>query len=556
RQRDPSNEVTEEAKSPDEVFEEKVKEMMQLVPIKEVYVEALHVKHPIIDWKDKEIFMLMEKDYPLRKGLALVMISYKLQVKNYSQTANDLILKIYKIANSPRQQGIEFPLAEEVPTTSEEGCHCQKKRDATAKKIALLLKSRRNCQSKSNDSFAKVEYKRTNEIDNYLGGDVFDLIGDVVLMKMDITRNDVEMVRIHACFRDELDNVVKEEDGGWICFLGGNNSSGTKKYQGSNSGDGGNIGDGVKITGGVIGFGGRIGDAMARRTSMARKRKVVIVKAELIVISDSLDDSNGPSIPKVLVYGLSIQGLLEKYGYDNIKDYLSDFYFPSTDKEDSIVHINSSYDSKGVSSNGPSITSILKEGPSITRLSKEPIPKEFLACYGYDIVENYLPVAENLILKVIFKSPNPIKRCVLRLANVETWDNIVKKYGMRTPGICVDKSKGKRKIPVTGCVMGLANVTTWDEIEKKIGLADGFAAVLAVLITGAYQRRKHGKSESLSYCLPNEVVNSCLAFQCLDTLDLTNYLPHTLFDVGSRRISIVIVNTFKYHSDVLAISQG
>nr|GEZ04708.1 hypothetical protein [Tanacetum cinerariifolium] len=54
--------------------------------------------------KDKEIFMLVEKDYPLRKGLALVMISYKLQVENYSQMANDLILKIYKIANSPRQQ--------------------------------------------------------------------------------------------------------------------------------------------------------------------------------------------------------------------------------------------------------------------------------------------------------------------------------------------------------------------------------------------------------------------------------------------------------------------
>nr|GEY45644.1 hypothetical protein [Tanacetum cinerariifolium] len=209
-----SEEVTEEAKSPDEVPEEKVKEMMQLVPIEEVYVEALQVKHPIIDWKrlvketlsnrpptsdkemeiwvelsrlyepddkdqlwihtqnlmhapvewkhydscgvhhvtakDKEIFM---QDYPLRKGLVLVMIYYKLQVENYSQMENDLILKIYKIANSPRQQGIEFPLAEEVPTASEEGSHCQKKRDVTARKIALLSKSSRNCQSKSNDSF-------------------------------------------------------------------------------------------------------------------------------------------------------------------------------------------------------------------------------------------------------------------------------------------------------------------------------------------------------------------------------------------------------------------
>nr|GEX39008.1 zinc finger, CCHC-type, retrotransposon Gag domain protein [Tanacetum cinerariifolium] len=69
--------------------------------------------------------------------------------------------------------------------------------------------------------------------------------------------------RIQTCFQDELDNVVEEEDGGWICFLGGSNSSGTKKYWGSNSGDGGNTGDGVKITGGVIRFGGGIGDSLA-----------------------------------------------------------------------------------------------------------------------------------------------------------------------------------------------------------------------------------------------------------------------------------------------------
>nr|GEZ47641.1 hypothetical protein [Tanacetum cinerariifolium] len=143
-----SEEVTEEAKPPKEVTEERVKKMMQLVPIEEVYVKALQVKHPIIDWKvelnrmyepdkedqlwthtqnfmhapvdwklydtcgvhhvtskDKEIFMLVEMDYPLRKGLSLVMICYKLQVENLSQMANDLVLKIYKIANSPRQEG-------------------------------------------------------------------------------------------------------------------------------------------------------------------------------------------------------------------------------------------------------------------------------------------------------------------------------------------------------------------------------------------------------------------------------------------------------------------
>nr|GFD17420.1 hypothetical protein [Tanacetum cinerariifolium] len=196
------------AKTSEEVSEEDLKTMMQLVLVKEVYVEALQVKHPIINWeihtegqrsywkiirlggsttsyqffvdmlkhfnredlnqlralvketlnirhatsnkekelwvelkrlyepnvedqlwtqtqalindpvkwrlydscgvhhvllRDQEIFMLVEKEYPLRKGLTIVMISNKLQVENYSQMANDLIQKIYKIANSPRQ---------------------------------------------------------------------------------------------------------------------------------------------------------------------------------------------------------------------------------------------------------------------------------------------------------------------------------------------------------------------------------------------------------------------------------------------------------------------
>nr|GEZ23080.1 hypothetical protein [Tanacetum cinerariifolium] len=46
-----SEEVIEEAKSTDEIPKEKIKEMMQLIPIEEVYIEALQVKHLIIDWK-------------------------------------------------------------------------------------------------------------------------------------------------------------------------------------------------------------------------------------------------------------------------------------------------------------------------------------------------------------------------------------------------------------------------------------------------------------------------------------------------------------------------
>nr|GEW70722.1 hypothetical protein [Tanacetum cinerariifolium] len=151
-----------------DVSEEELKGMMQLVPLEEVYVEALQqldredlhqlwtlvketfsIKHSTkdkdkelwvklkrlfepnfedhlwthnqafmhdpLDWKlydtcgvhhvstkDQEIFMLVEMDYPLRKGLTTVMISNKLQVEQYSQMDNDLILKIHNIANSPR----------------------------------------------------------------------------------------------------------------------------------------------------------------------------------------------------------------------------------------------------------------------------------------------------------------------------------------------------------------------------------------------------------------------------------------------------------------------
>nr|GEX70923.1 putative mitochondrial protein [Tanacetum cinerariifolium] len=43
--------TSEEVKATEEVPEEKVKDMIQLIPVEEVYVEALQVKHPIIDWK-------------------------------------------------------------------------------------------------------------------------------------------------------------------------------------------------------------------------------------------------------------------------------------------------------------------------------------------------------------------------------------------------------------------------------------------------------------------------------------------------------------------------
>nr|GEX15041.1 hypothetical protein [Tanacetum cinerariifolium] len=183
-------ESTKKMKTSEEIFEEDLKEMMQLILVEEVYVETLQLDredlshmwtlvketliirqatndkekelwvelkrlfepdvedqlwthtqaliHDPVEWRlydscgvrhvlsgDQEIFMLVERDYPLRKGTAIVMIRNKLQVENYSQMANDLILKIHQIANSPRQRGIptasdEFPLPDYFLTASEE----------------------------------------------------------------------------------------------------------------------------------------------------------------------------------------------------------------------------------------------------------------------------------------------------------------------------------------------------------------------------------------------------------------------------------------------------
>nr|GFA67169.1 hypothetical protein [Tanacetum cinerariifolium] len=71
--------------------------------------------------KDKEIFMLVKKDYPLRKGLALVMICYKLQGRIVGNKMHKAFLLLVR----------KFPLPEGTS-------HCLKK-NATARRKVLPL---------------------------------------------------------------------------------------------------------------------------------------------------------------------------------------------------------------------------------------------------------------------------------------------------------------------------------------------------------------------------------------------------------------------------------
>ncbi|GJW30576.1 hypothetical protein Tco_0047451 [Tanacetum coccineum] len=201
---------TEELKA-NEISQEDLQQMIMVVPVEEVYVEALQVKYPIIDWEvysedkrnywkiirvrnhtkayqnfddmlkkfakddldnlwslvkerfsstdptdDKErtlwvelkrlfepdtddilwklqrymhdpltwrlydtcgvhhvstdrgydIFMLVEKDYPLTRGLLTLMMCNKLQMDQYSEMANELLRKIVILANKPRQSSV------------------------------------------------------------------------------------------------------------------------------------------------------------------------------------------------------------------------------------------------------------------------------------------------------------------------------------------------------------------------------------------------------------------------------------------------------------------
>ncbi|GJV99836.1 hypothetical protein Tco_1555088 [Tanacetum coccineum] len=58
--------------------------------------------HHVSTERGHEIFMLVEKDYSLTKGLTTLLLCNKLQVDQYSEMVNELLIKIYSIANSPR----------------------------------------------------------------------------------------------------------------------------------------------------------------------------------------------------------------------------------------------------------------------------------------------------------------------------------------------------------------------------------------------------------------------------------------------------------------------
>nr|GEY54282.1 hypothetical protein [Tanacetum cinerariifolium] len=80
---------------------------------KALYVETKRLFKPDVDdvlWKLQrhDMFMLIEKDYPLSNGVMTLMLSAKLQVEEDSEMARDLVMKIFIEANKPKRRKSRF----------------------------------------------------------------------------------------------------------------------------------------------------------------------------------------------------------------------------------------------------------------------------------------------------------------------------------------------------------------------------------------------------------------------------------------------------------------
>nr|GEX19519.1 hypothetical protein [Tanacetum cinerariifolium] len=118
-----------------------------------------------------------------------------------------------------------------------------------------------------------------------------------------------------------------------------------------------------------------------------------------------------------IFYGPSTQGLLDAYGYNTIKEYLSWNYFPSIDNEST----------------------------NMETTDKRNTDKDCIVDSDFAMSNGkYVPVCNKY--KPNMYSPVPVIGCMLVLANVTTLDEIEKKMGARKSKTYTDKAKEKRKV--------------------------------------------------------------------------------------------------------------
>ncbi|GJY92442.1 leucine-rich repeat receptor-like serine/threonine-protein kinase BAM1 [Tanacetum coccineum] len=94
-------------------------------PLKWWLYDMCAVRHVSTE-KGKDIFRLVEKDYPLTKELATLMLYNKLRVDQQSEMADELLIKIYNITNRPRKGGLLGFRASTPSTADSVNIQCRK----------------------------------------------------------------------------------------------------------------------------------------------------------------------------------------------------------------------------------------------------------------------------------------------------------------------------------------------------------------------------------------------------------------------------------------------
>nr|GEY25568.1 hypothetical protein [Tanacetum cinerariifolium] len=140
-------------KTSEEVPKEKLKEMMELTPFEEVYVEALQVKHPIIDWEVhtkgqrsywKIIRLGVKETLNIRLASSNKEMELWIELKRLYEpdVEEQLWTHTQNMIHAPVEWNLdEFPLPEKLPTAYEDKFPLLIQSDATAERIALLLKT-------------------------------------------------------------------------------------------------------------------------------------------------------------------------------------------------------------------------------------------------------------------------------------------------------------------------------------------------------------------------------------------------------------------------------
>ncbi|GJZ97187.1 zf-CCHC domain-containing protein [Tanacetum coccineum] len=89
-------------KEEEEPSQERIHQMMIIVLEQGINVEALQIKYPIIDWeictkgaRKVDIYMLVEREYPLSRGVLTQMLVAKLLVEQDNKISRELLRKIF-----------------------------------------------------------------------------------------------------------------------------------------------------------------------------------------------------------------------------------------------------------------------------------------------------------------------------------------------------------------------------------------------------------------------------------------------------------------------------